>query len=152
MIKFPLQFLSCFVFLLSACEKNQQSTQTFIQPSCFSWQEQCQFVSNGHHFSVLFDVDKITPEMPFHLIIQGQDGQTITSINGFAEGVTMYMGKIPLIFTIDSEQKSAIAEVQFGSCSEAQMVWQLNFNIVFNAQEHKNYESQQAVKIQVNRF
>ncbi|WP_145925002.1 hypothetical protein [Pseudoalteromonas luteoviolacea] len=64
----------------------------------------------------------IRAEEPFIITVKAQPGIDLN--NAYIEGVSMYMGKIPITFTkVDSNLWQA--EVMVGACSLAEMQWQI---------------------------
>ena len=159
----------CFLFtlitiflslVLIACSPENKSNLVADNASpkiaqCIVDQSQCEFKLIDAQAQVLFDVDKIVAEQPFNMVIKYQGKESLKSINGYLEGVDMYMGKIPLFFEpqlstndiadkatensnsaiiksaqlpekIKQNSKQAFqTEVLVGSCSAAQMKWRI---------------------------
>ena len=159
----------CFLFtlitiflslVLIACSPENKSNLVADNASpkiaqCIVDQSQCEFQLIDAQAQVLFDVDKIVAEQPFNMVIKYQGKDSLKSINGYLEGVDMYMGKIPLFFEpqlsindiadkatensnsaiiksaqlpkkIKQNSKQAFQiEVLVGSCSAAQMKWRI---------------------------
>lgn len=159
----------CFLFtlitiflslVLIACSPENKSNLVADNASpkiaqCIVDQSQCEFQLIDAQAQVLFDVDKIVAEQPFNMVIKYQGKDSLKSINGYLEGVDMYMGKIPLFFEpqlsindiadkatensnsaiiksaqlpkkIKQNSKQAFqTEVLVGSCSAAQMKWRI---------------------------
>lgn len=106
-------FLSVLLFACSPDKKltlNVDNTPQRIA-HCIDEQSQCEFDLADAKAEVLFDVDKITAEQPFNMVVKYHGNDKLKSITGYLEGVDMYMGKIPLFFdaqafTIDSNEIS----------------------------------------------
>ena len=135
--------------LLFACSPdNQSNLNTDIASAkiaqCIVGQSKCEFALTNAEAKVLFDVENIIAEQPFNMIIKYQGQEKLKSINGYLEGVDMYMGKIPLFFDLQamtnngnevvqkenqlpSQELSQVfqTEVLIGSCSSAQMKWRI---------------------------
>lgn len=93
-------FLSVLLFACSPDNKltlNADKTPQKIA-QCIDEQSQCEFDLAGAKAEVLFDVDKITAEQPFNMVVKYHGNDKLKSITGYLEGVDMYMGKIPLFF------------------------------------------------------
>jgi hypothetical protein len=169
----------CFLFtlitiflslVLIACSPENKSNLVADNASpkiaqCIVDQSQCEFQLIDAQAQVLFDVDKIVAEQPFNMVIKYQGKDSLKSINGYLEGVDMYMGKIPLFFEpqlsindiadkatensnsaiiksaqlpkkIKQNSKQAFqTEVLVGSCSAAQMKWRIW--LMFITEENK---------------
>jgi hypothetical protein len=146
-----------FIFCITGCEQKMSSpmsnTTKTISPSCLSWQNNCSLSINDHQLLVLFGVKNIEPEEAFNIYLQGDDTIKLRSITGHAEGVNMYMGKIPLFFTRSpSNPQKFTANSQFGSCSEPQMTWRLVLNISYIDEQEQLVEVMRFVDIKVNNF
>ncbi len=143
--------------LLSACndddgQLNQANVQNTVAMQCLEFQSQCQFDVADGHVDVLFDVNKIVAEHAFNISVNYRGVNNIKAVNGYMEGVDMFMGKIPLFLephiglddiTINKvasskaqalENEKPIAEAQkqiyrgellVGSCSAEQMTWKI---------------------------
>ncbi len=55
--------------------------------------------------------------------------QPIVSAKGKIEGITNYMGQIPLSFSFDANSKSWQSEFMLGACTEPQMRWRLTLEL-----------------------
>ena len=143
--------------LLSACndddgQLNQANVQNTVAMQCLEFQSQCQFDVADGHVDVLFDVNKIVAEHAFNISVNYRGVNNIKAVNGYMEGVDMFMGKIPLFLephiglddiTINEvtsskaqalENEKPIGEAQkqiyrgellVGSCSAGQMIWKI---------------------------
>lgn len=130
-----------------ASDKKKRTAQ------CLAQQSQCEFDLAGGKVQVLFDVDKITAEQSFNMVVNYHGAETLINISGYLEGGDMYMGKIPLFIEprlsvnsienkIAADVKQASkqvfqAEVLVGSCSAEQMTWRIW--LTFTTSEHKAY-------------
>ncbi|MCG7535899.1 hypothetical protein [Pseudoalteromonas sp. OOF1S-7] len=79
--------------------------------------------------------EQIRPETPFELFVNTQARGAKLKV-AWLEGVTMYMGKIPVFF---EQQDSSLwsAEVMVGACSEPVMEWRLTLETVNLINEHE---------------
>jgi hypothetical protein len=164
--------LTLLAILLTACSPQDKvnpavGVQSFRTAQCIVQQSQCQFDLAGGQVQVLFNVDRIVAEQAFNMVLNYQGEQVLTSVSGYLEGVSMYMGKIPLFIEedfqnnrtsnkkldnltpeqidttqlkIDSETASKQvfqAEVLVGSCSAEEMTWRIW--LTFTTVEQKSY-------------
>ena len=102
-----LLLTTLLTLLLAACSPQDKSTvildaNTTDTLRCIADQSHCQFELASGQVQVLFDVDKIVAEQPFAMVLNYQGAETLTNINGYIEGADMFMGKIPLFFTVRS--------------------------------------------------
>ncbi|MGB2740116.1 MAG: hypothetical protein WBC60_06115 [Cognaticolwellia sp.] len=155
---------SLFATMLVACNpqsgnSNESHDKKMRIAQCIALQSQCQFDLMAGQVDVLFDVDKITAEQSFNMVVNYHGAETLTSISGYLEGVDMFMGKIPLFIEerlIESSTDEKIsaelaqpnrdiaqvkqtfqAEVLVGSCSAEQMTWRIW--LTFTTSENKSY-------------
>jgi len=91
--------------------------------------------------------DYIGTELPFAIIVEPLNKSdatiTVSKISGYIEGKDMFMGKIPLLFTKEVQDKEFIALSSLGSCAEDIMVWRLWLTFKFT----DNQESTETVFI-----
>ncbi len=55
--------------------------------------------------------------------------QPIVSAKGKIEGITNYMGQIPLSFSFDANSQSWQSQFMLGACTEPQMRWRLTLEL-----------------------
>jgi hypothetical protein len=78
----------------------------------------------------------VLTELPFNIRVEFKKDQLLNdkirsensyTIVGYMEGKTMFMGKIPLLFTDKAKNTPPyfIAQTMLGSCSEDNMTWRL---------------------------
>jgi hypothetical protein len=113
--------------LLQGCLPKKQHV-IYTEPHCLTSQSQCYITLEQARFEILFNVDTVTPEQAFEIIVKGHSPEDNFLIKGYLEGKDMYMGKIPLFFEED-EQGNFVASTMLGSCSEKQMIWRLWLSI-----------------------
>lgn len=150
--------------MLVACNpqsenSNESHNKKIHIAQCIALQSQCQFDLMAGQVDVLFDVDKITAEQSFNMVVNYHGTETLTGISGYLEGVDMFMGKIPLFIeerSIESSPDEKVladlappnsdvaplkqtfqAEVLVGSCSAEQMTWRIW--LTFTTSENKTY-------------
>jgi len=116
-------FVFLAVFLLS-CEKNTNLLQVKQEPQCIKQQSHCVINTEAGDITLGFDVEYLLAEQPFNLIVSFLDNKYEIR-RGYIEGVTMYMGKVPLFFNESLKSTQFIAEVMLGSCSETKMTWRI---------------------------
>lgn len=120
-------------FLLLGCyspdENNAQDNAKLGNKfACYNFQSTCQIKLGDSVFNVEFDQEQLNPETPFNVKISPiASKDELPKLNGYIEGVNMYMGKIPLMFEIKGN--AYIANSVFGSCSEEKMIWRINIAI-----------------------
>lgn len=149
----PLAAFLCLLLLivLSACNENSQNKpvkQARVM-QCIELQSQCSIELIDGQAQVLFDVKKIVAEQGFNMAINYTGSNRIKAVNGYMEGVDMFMGKIPVFLEpkLDSSvgktdemaslqqatspeaspinQQTFFGELLVGSCSAEQMTWRL---------------------------
>ncbi|WP_404339826.1 hypothetical protein [Pseudoalteromonas mariniglutinosa] len=109
--------LSSLLFIvLTACDQRSIEQHT-LSANCDN-NYPCQFTSG---IKVALSNIDISPETPFDVYAELPAGATIVSAQ--LEGVTMYMGYIPLKFT--KTQNTFVANAMVGICSERTMTWRL---------------------------
>ncbi|GLX80270.1 hypothetical protein tinsulaeT_36100 [Thalassotalea insulae] len=124
----PINIVKLFIvssFLFAGCSPAPKLASSYVSPQCINGQSQCQFDSTFGQFHLLFNVDKVTGEQEFQIIIQGDGLPDNLTVNAYLEGKSMYMGKIPLFFRYDAQQHHYVSDAILGSCSEPKMIWQL---------------------------
>lgn len=151
-------FFTLLAITLTACNPQDKTNATASEKKirkaqCMAQQSQCEFDLAGGQVQVLFDVDKITAEQSFNMVVNYHGAETLVNISGYLEGVDMYMGKIPLFIeprlSVSAIEKKIVtdlkqtnkqvfqAEVLVGSCSAEQMTWRMW--LTFTTSEHKTY-------------
>ena len=120
-----------FLFIFAGCEQNEQAIPPFIEPKCLSSQSACLITSTYGDFSILFNVDSVFTENEFDIVLVSHSHHQIKSISAHIEGKNMFMGKIPLYFKLDKNDKTIkyITKTMLGSCSEENMRWVIFFTI-----------------------
>ncbi|WP_448565382.1 hypothetical protein [Thalassotalea ganghwensis] len=121
--------LLCISLLLISCSEGKKTNSTLVDPTCIASQSQCQFDTPFGTVSVLFNRQKILTEEPFKVLIKNSIPKNLLIIDGFLEGKTMYMGKIPLLFSYDQTKQLYIAETMVGSCSVEHMTWVMHLTL-----------------------
>ena len=135
--------LLCFVVacepMMSATKQNNKTPPVFF--TCLTSQSQCMVNTKFGRVSIQFhqpnqlekqqgaqaSQDKIKTENPFFIQLRFDDLEntsTLQNITSYLEGVTMYMGKIPVFFK-NHQDHIIIAESLLGSCSANFMTWRL---------------------------
>ncbi|WDD97259.1 hypothetical protein [Thalassomonas actiniarum] len=123
-----------FVFsLLAGCQPADKKSPVNVEPQCLAQQSECVVRTPGGDFRVLFNVDKVLTETPFEVTVEYQGKQSVKNISGYLEGRDMFMGKIPLFLTGQSEHQY-LAEVMLGSCAQPSMIWRLWLTAEFAGQ------------------
>ena len=119
------------------CSQDRNEPELIIPFQCIDDQSTCKVLTKFGTILVKFNVKKILTELPFsirlefkkdHLLSDNTRPQYLNSVNGYMEGKTMFMGKIPLFFNNQlegNEDNPFIAETMLGSCSEDRMTWRI---------------------------
>ncbi len=119
--------LLCFF----GCKPSSEISRDLEKPICIPSQSECAVNTKAGQFKVSFNQQQPAAETPFEIHVEYNGEQTIKSVSGYLEGIDMFMGKIPLIFTeFDSSNKNErlfIAKAMFGACSFEQMKWKAIF-------------------------
>ncbi len=76
-------------------------------------------------YQLVYTPGQLTPETLLELAIAGPD---IKSVRGEIVGLDMSMGKIPLFFKINEQNRFA-AQFLLGVCSEPDMFWQVRVTV-----------------------
>lgn len=111
--------LSFLLFLLGCDFSGSTTIPKVTQP-----QTECENNKPCHfenQIKVWLSETTLSPETPFSIYTQLPDGFKIMTAK--LEGVTMYMGYIPVQFT--KQGNIWLADTMVGICSEQNMVWKL---------------------------
>ncbi|MGL1956760.1 MAG: hypothetical protein OCD00_05525 [Colwellia sp.] len=125
------KLLSVLLLLsINACKPATINVQPKLNPQCLVSQSECTVTTPVGQFTVKFSVKpehgKVLAEIPFYIVFDAKNNTVaINELSGYLEGVDMFMGKVPVFFTQDEENKYFIAETLLGSCSEDIMTWRL---------------------------
>lgn len=113
-----------FFILINGCKNADKVPRATIEPRCMEFQEKCEIKFGENTLHVQFDVEKLKPEQAFNIYLNNTLSTENIEYSGYMEGVTMYMGKIPLFFDrLDNNINKA--EVMLGSCSTSKMTWRI---------------------------
>lgn len=142
------------IFTVIACNPIQtasqkKNTEPELPFACLSSQSPCDVKTDWGTFTIDFsgqtDAGKLKTELPFQVQLTFNaiaENIQLKSANGYLEGKTMFMGKIPLFFELmTSSSNIARAQTLLASCSEEVMTWRLWFTVevekdkVINKQE-----------------
>ncbi|KZN61600.1 hypothetical protein N478_05900 [Pseudoalteromonas luteoviolacea S4060-1] len=118
-VVFLVSFLvACSDLDISIHESSEKSERSIKTKNC-TQEMPCVFQDN---IAFWVEIDKPQPETPFKIFFTSQ--QPIDVNSAHLEGVSMYMGKIPLMF---EEQGEGLwqTEVMVGSCNLSEMEWKL---------------------------
>ena len=149
-----------FVILLSciACQpvkKASVNPNKLNSPECIDDQSNCVISTKVGDFSVLFNVKKVTTEIPFTIFVQYLGTKQIKTIDAYMEGINMFMGKIPLFFEDNAEKNSPLhtntaeskplysAKTMVVACAEPNMKWRLWFTVQLFDQDQQKTTKQQ---------
>ena len=122
-------------FMLISCGDIKQINSQDIPPQCIAGQSSCSIITTFGLLKIKFNVESVVPEQPFIVVAELMNSKLHSKenkykITGYLEGKNMYMGKIPLFFSVFKAQKKTSdeefrADVLLGSCSEHKMVWRM---------------------------
>ncbi len=129
-MNYPNFLVVTLFVLLVGCQPKADIKSIYVAPHCLVSQTQCVMASKFGEISVLFNVDEVTSEQNFSIIIAGKQLTSDIKVEAYLEGKEMYMGKIPLFFTFDPASNTFTSEALIGSCSEEKMIWQMSLKLV----------------------
>lgn len=119
-------------FLLFSCSENTQEQVANLPLFCLNGKTECIKRVDERSVELKADTNRVTPETPFHMIMKVDNYTGIEKVSGYMEGVSMYMGKIPLLFHFDKENQRFVAPTLVGSCSDPQMHWRVVLDVTIN--------------------
>ncbi|KZN55405.1 hypothetical protein N474_15620 [Pseudoalteromonas luteoviolacea CPMOR-2] len=118
-VVFLVSFLAaCSDHNISIHESSEKSERSIKSKNCTSINP-C-LIKKGVKFWL--DADTPKPETPFGIMFKFEEPIDIQT--AYLEGVSMYMGKIPVSF-VKEESGKWRAEAMVGSCNLAEMQWKL---------------------------
>ncbi|QOL25040.1 hypothetical protein LP316_12100 [Thalassotalea sp. LPB0316] len=135
-----ISLLLTAVFLFTACGEQTKPEQEQQIRFCLNGKVECLVSSDKYSVRLLTNVEQVSPETLFSVALEIENVAQLTKVSGYLEGVSMYMGKIPLVFNIGNSDKQFIANGFVGSCSEPQMYWRIIVDFEFidaSGQQHK---------------
>lgn len=103
--------------LLPACQPVEVSTPELTLTH--------QVLIGGHQ--LVYSPARLPVETP--LTLQLTPDQPIVSAKGKIEGISNYMGQIPLSFSFDSNNQRWQSQFMLGACTEPQMRWRLTLEL-----------------------
>ncbi|MCF2858175.1 hypothetical protein L1286_11880 [Pseudoalteromonas sp. SMS1] len=112
--------VSCSDLYLSIHESSEKSERSVESKNC-TLEKPC-FLAEGVKFWVSSLAPK--PETPFNVVLEIDDPIEIQS--AYLEGVSMYMGKIPITL-VNAGGGQWRGEAMVGACNLAEMQWRLKF-------------------------
>ena len=126
-------YFICLVVYFLATKNTDEKGVDAPQLACQDFQSSCDVMIGEQAYTISFDRKTLIPEEPFSIVIEPSNVSSIPlpQLSGFMEGVTMYMGKVPLVFEqaldINSEHTKHIfkATTVLGSCNENKMTWRI---------------------------
>ncbi|MBE0379337.1 hypothetical protein [Pseudoalteromonas prydzensis] len=116
-IKFLIVFLSALKLLI-ACDSQTISIEEQAQAASCLPNQVCQY---NNHVKIWLGEQKVSPETPFEIYLSLPSGYTVQSAK--LEGITMYMGFIPVFF--EASDGLLVAQTMVGICAERNMTWKL---------------------------
>jgi hypothetical protein len=117
-----LSLLLVSVISLTACKPQETSIEEPATAASCIPNMLCVY---GPQVKVWLSEHTITPETPFNINLSLPAGSKVVSAK--LEGVTMYMGYIPIFF--ESSNATIQANTMVGVCSEKNMKWKLVIDI-----------------------
>lgn len=126
MLIYRVILFSMLVFSLTACDFLKSNDAELLNKAQCDANLPCTFPSG---VKIWLNSSSLSPETPFTIFSQLPSGLIIT--NAKLEGVSMYMGYIPLQF----KKHDTIwqSDTMVGICSEKNMLWQLIVTITDQA-------------------
>jgi len=129
MVKFHPVFV-LFLLTLISCSPATKKEPIAVAPQCLVSQSQCALETQLGNIEVLFNQNKVLTEVPFSIYLKFSNDESvkkykISQVKSYMEGKEMFMGKIPVFFSVAEKQNTWVAETLLGSCSEEQMIWRL---------------------------
>ena len=109
-------FIVSFLFSSAGCEPNRVIEETKRPFQCIPSQSTCEVDTTFGTLLVKFNVDKVLTERPFNIRVEFKKDHLLNdnirpensyTIVGYMEGKTMFMGKIPLLFTEEAKNNPA---------------------------------------------
>ncbi|MFU2508547.1 hypothetical protein [Pseudoalteromonas sp. ASV78] len=117
----PIKFLMVLISvlqLLVACDPQTISIEEQRPAASCQPNQLCQY---NNQVKIWLAEQKTTPETPFEIYLSLPNGVSVQSAK--LEGVTMYMGFIPVLFAPRDDM--LVAQTMVGICSERNMTWKL---------------------------
>lgn len=106
--------------IIHESSENSESSQTSL--NCIA-SSPCQ----SHEITLWNSAETLRPETPFDLFLDTQN-PALKVRAAWLEGKSMYMGKIPVFFTLEQNSRWS-AEVMVGACSDPVMEWLLTIEL-----------------------
>lgn len=119
------------LFLVSACSEPAFIDKSNIEYSCLNGKVDCALSQSELSAQILTNHGVIHPESLFDVVFQVNEPSKIVNVQGYLEGITMYMGKVPLLFSFDPSINQYRADGFVGSCSEPQMQWRIVLDVTY---------------------
>lgn len=120
------------ILLLGSCSKDNSTKVEYQAFACTEFQSICEKKFKEGKLDILFNVAKITPETEVTMKLKPSFDKSIKKVIGFIEGKSMYMGKIPLLFSEPNMQDEVQATFMLGSCSDPKMIWQTRVEVHYD--------------------
>lgn len=127
------------ILLLVSCSKDNSTKVEYQAFSCTEFQSICEKEFDEGKLDILFNVAKIMPETEVGIKLKSTIEKPIENITGFIEGKSMYMGKIPLLFSSPDNQNEVEATFMLGSCSDPNMTWRTWIEVEFKDGSKRNF-------------
>ncbi|TKB45823.1 hypothetical protein [Thalassotalea mangrovi] len=118
----------CVIATLNFSEQAQLDPGQDGVPFCNFQEEPCRYNASWGQVNLTSSTNKVVSETEFQLFLDAIPGADFEIKSAFLQGRDMYMGKIPVFF--NSQNESYRADIMLGACTESQMVWRLNINVM----------------------
>lgn len=118
-------------FLVTGCGEKSYSTLDDGKSYCLNAMASCQQTKETHSLEILASVEHVIPENPFTVLLSFSDIDQVQNVTGYLEGVSMYMGKIPLLFEADKNNEMYFSNAFVGSCSDPTMHWRIVIDVQY---------------------
>ncbi|MBB1333242.1 MULTISPECIES: hypothetical protein [unclassified Pseudoalteromonas] len=120
-IKLLVVFLSA-LHMLMACGPQPLSIEAQTQDASCRPNQLCEY---DNQVKIWLSEQQITPETPFEIHLSLPSTLLVHSAK--LEGITMYMGYIPVLF--EPRNDILVAQGMVGICSERNMTWKLTLEV-----------------------
>jgi len=132
---FKLSIILLAINTLSACNPTEKTAEPVVTStvfSCLTSQSSCVIDTELGQIRVEFSGEtlqgKLKTELPFHIALQFEginSADTLQGAQGHLEGITMFMGKVPVLFQQNKVGHRLVASSLLASCHKEVMQWRL---------------------------
>ena len=117
--------ITAVCFLIVGCDEKSQNIIEGGNSYCLNAKANCNQLKKELSIEILTNVEQVKPEHPFTILLSLSDIEQVRKVTGSLEGVSMYMGKVPLLFEFDNNSSKYRADAFVGSCSDPNMHWRV---------------------------